>query len=103
MITSPTDSEFLLYQTEDGRQRIEVRLEDETVWLTQKMLTELFQTTKQNISRHLKNIFDEGELEQTQVIKGYLTTVEDGKTYKIKFYNLEAAKISSQIRNTHNG
>ncbi len=84
------NSQIILYQTNDGRHRIEVRLEDETVWLNQKMLTELFQTTKQNISLHLKNIFDDGELAPDQVVKEYLTTAADGKKYKTKFYNLEA-------------
>ncbi len=72
-------SQFLFYQTEDGLTRIEVRLQDETVWLSQAVMTELFQTTKQNISLHLKNIFAEGELEADRVVKEYLTTAADGK------------------------
>ncbi|MFA5187466.1 MAG: hypothetical protein WC551_13385, partial [Patescibacteria group bacterium] len=55
-------SEIILYQTEDGRNRVEVRLENETVWLTQQLMADLFQTTKQNISLHLQNIYDQGEL-----------------------------------------
>lgn len=74
-------SKFLLYQTEDGQTRIEVRLQDETVWLSQAAITELFQTTKQNISLHLKNIFAEGELEADRVVKEYLTTAADGRKY----------------------
>ena len=58
--------EILLYQTEDGRTRIDVHLQDETVWLTQAQMAELFQTTKQNVSLHVKNVFEEGELEQNQ-------------------------------------
>ncbi|MBW2646779.1 MAG: virulence RhuM family protein [Deltaproteobacteria bacterium] len=86
----PAKSEFLLYQTEDGQTRIEVRLQEETVWLNQSAMTELFQSTKQNISLHLRNIFSEGELEENRVVKEYLTTAADGKNYRTKFYNLEA-------------
>jgi hypothetical protein len=83
-------SQMLLYQTEDGRTRIEVRLQEETVWLNQSAMAELFQSTKQNISLHLKNIFNEGELEENRVVKEYLTTAADSKNYRTKFYNLEA-------------
>ncbi len=62
-----THSEVLLYETEDGTTRIDVRLQDETVWLTQVQMAELFQTTRQNISLHIKNIFEEKELEQKQL------------------------------------
>jgi len=78
---SATSSQILLYQTEDGRSRIEVRLEDETVWLSQNLMAELFQTTKQNISLHIHNIFKEGELDQHSVVKEYLTTASDGKRW----------------------
>jgi hypothetical protein len=67
-------SQILLYQTEDGRQRIEVYLQNETVWLSQKLMAELFQTTPQNINMHLKNIFSEGEISQESVIKESLIT-----------------------------
>ncbi len=83
-------SEILLYTTQDGNQRIEVRLENGTVWLSQIALAELFQTAKQNISLHLKNIFEDGELETNRVVKESLTTAVDGKKYKTKFYCLEA-------------
>lgn len=83
------DSEILLYQTEDGQTKIDVRLEDETVWLNQKQLIELFQTTKQNVSLHIRNIFKEGELEENSVVKDYLTTAADGKNYSTKYYNLD--------------
>ena len=86
----PIRGEFLLYQSEDGQTRIEVRLENETVWLNQSTMAELFQTSKQNISLHLKNIFNEGELEDNRVVKEYLTTAVDGKVYLTKIYNLEA-------------
>ena len=70
---------LLFYQTEDGKQRIEVRLEEETVWLTQRQMSELFQTTSENITIHLKNIFSEGELDSNSVTKESLVTARDGK------------------------
>ena len=81
---------MLVYQTDDGRVKLEVRLENETVWLTQQLMAELFQTTKQNIGQHLKNIFDEGELAQDSVVKKFFTTAADGKNYSTNFYNLDA-------------
>lgn len=82
--------DIIIYQTEDGQTKIDVKFEDENVWLTQSMLAELFDTTKQNISLHLKNIFDEGELDEKSVVKNFLTTAKDGKKYKTKYYNLDA-------------
>ena len=84
------NSQILIYQTKAGETKVEVRLESETVWLTQKSMVKLFQTTKQNISLHLQNIFQERELEEVSVVKDYLTTASDGKKYKTKFYNLDA-------------
>jgi hypothetical protein len=72
-------SELIRYQTEDNRTRIEVRLENETVWLTQVQLAELFQTTKQNVSLHIQNILKEKELLQDSVVKEFLTTAADGR------------------------
>jgi hypothetical protein len=86
---SPSQGQFLVYSTEDGRIKVEVRLEDETVWLTQQHMANLFQTTKQNISLHLKNIFDEGELAEFSVVKESLTTARDGKSYRTSLYNLD--------------
>ncbi len=80
---------FIIYTTDDGQVDIEVRLEDENVWLTQNSMAELFDTTKQNISLHIKNIFEEKELEENSVVKECLTTAKDGKNYKTKFYNLD--------------
>lgn len=88
-MTSNNHSEILIYQTEDGKTKIEVKIEDETVWLNQAQMVELFQTTKQNISLHINNCFNEGELDKKAVVKEYLTTASDGKTYKIKYYNLD--------------
>jgi len=81
-------SQFLLYQTEDGQARIDVRLQDETVWLTQQLMAELFQTSIPNISMHVRNIFREVELREESVIKDFLTTAADGKRYRTKYFNL---------------
>ena len=88
-MSNEPQSPFLLYQTSDGQTRLEVRLENETVWLSQNQMAELFQTTKQNVSLHIRNIFKEGELPEGSVVKEYLTTAADGKSYKTSFYNLD--------------
>ena len=66
------NSQIIIYQTESGETKIDVRFQNETVWLTQKLMAELFQTTSQNITTHLKNIFEEGELEEKATIKDFL-------------------------------
>lgn len=81
--------EILLYQTEDGKTRVDVRLQDETVWLTQAQMAELLQTTKQNIGMHIKHAFEEGELVQNSVVKESFTAAADGKKYKTLYYNLD--------------
>jgi hypothetical protein len=86
----PPEGQFLVYQAEDGKLKLEVRFEGETVWLTQQHMAELFQTTKQNIGQHLKSIFAEGELLQNSVVKDSFTTAADGKNYATRFYNLDA-------------
>ena len=86
----PPHGQFLVYRTEDGRLKLDVRFEGETVWLTQNHRAELFQTTKQNISLHLKTIFSDKELDQNSVVKKFLTTAADGKNYTTNFYNLDA-------------
>lgn len=96
-------SSLLFYQTEDGRQRIEVRLEEETVWLTQKLMSELFQTTPENITMHLKNIFSEGELDPNSVTKESLVTARDGKNYRTKLYRLEAIIAVGYRIHSHRG
>ena len=88
----PEPSDLILYRTEDGQIRIEVHLADETVWMTQTAMAELYQGTKQNISLHLKNIFADRELQEDRVVKEYLTTAADGKKYQTKFYKQEAKK-----------
>lgn len=81
--------QFLLYQTEDGQTRLQVRFSGETVWLTQAQMAELFQTTIPNVSIHIRNIFTEGELRADSVVKEILTTAADGKKYRTKFFNLD--------------
>ena len=82
-------SQFLLYQASDGQTRLEVRLENETVWLSQNQMAELFQTSIPNVSMHIRNVFAEGELQPGAVVKEFLTTAADGKNYKTSFYNLD--------------
>ena len=82
-------SQILIYQAGDGTTKFEVRLENETVWLSQKQLAELFQTTVANINMHIKNIFEEGELLPDSVIQEYLITAADGKNYRTKCFNLD--------------
>jgi len=89
-LSESAKGQFLIYEAEDGRVKIDVRLSDETVWLTQQLMADLFQTTKQNIGQHLKNIFSEGELFEDSVVKKFFTTAVDGKKYKTNFYNLDA-------------
>lgn len=85
-------SELILYQSEDGQTKVEVRMEGETVWLTLNQLAELFQTTKQNVSLHIRNIYSEGELSEEATVKEYLTVQQEGnRTVKrtLDYYNLD--------------
>ena len=81
--------EIIIYQAEDGMTKIDVRFEDETVWLTQAQLCDLYQTSKSNISEHIKHIFEEGELEEDSVVRKFRTTAADGKNYNVTYYNLD--------------
>ena len=86
------DNKIIIYQSEDGQTRIDVRLENDTVWLTQAQMVELFQTTKQNVSLHVNNVFREHELERGSTVKEYLTVQTEGKrviSRKVKYYNLD--------------
>jgi hypothetical protein len=87
--TNPGTPGFVLYEAPDGQSRLSVRLEGKTVWLTQAQMAELFQSTKQNISLHVQNVLDEGELPADSVVKEYLTTAADGKSYATKHYSLD--------------
>ena len=82
-------NEIVLYQSDELLERIEVRIEDDTVWLTQQQMATLFMQTKQNISLHINNCFNENELQAISVVKESLTTANDGKKYKTKYYNLD--------------
>lgn len=82
-------SELILYTSDDGQTRLHLRVETETIWLSQLEIAELFQTTKQNVSLHAKNIFEDKELRQDSVVKDSLTTAADGKNYRTKLYNLD--------------
>jgi hypothetical protein len=82
-------SQLIIYQTEDGQVKIDVRLENENVWLTQMAMAKLFETTKQNISLHINNILNDGELSEDSVVKESFTTAADGKKYKVLFYSLD--------------
>ena len=84
-----SQGEMLLYQDESGSTQIEVRLENENVWLTQAQLVTLYQSSKANVSEHIKHIFEEGELEETAVVRKFRTTATDGKNYNTAFYNLD--------------
>lgn len=86
----PPKGQFLVYQTDDGQLKIDVRLEGETAWLTQAHMAALFQTTVPNVNMHLRNIFDEGELQADSVIQEFLITAADGKDYRTNFHNLDA-------------
>jgi len=82
-------SEIIMYQAENNHTEVEVRFEDDTVWLTQQQMAALFEQTKQNISLHINNCFKEGELEFHSVVKESLTTAGDGKKYRVNYYNLD--------------
>ena len=82
-------NELILYTSEDGRIRLDLRVNGPTIWLTQAEIAELFQTTKQNVSLHAKNIYKDGELVEHSVVKDSLTTAADGKRYRIRLYNLD--------------
>ncbi|MDD5995733.1 MAG: RhuM family protein [Paludibacteraceae bacterium] len=86
--TESCKGEIILYQPNESL-RLEVQIENDTVWLTQQQMAELFLTTKQNVSLHINNIFKEQELSQHSVVKDFLTTASDGKKYKTKYYNLD--------------
>lgn len=83
------DSSIIMYTTEDGLTKIEVTLDEDTVWLSLDQIADLFQRDKSTISRHIRNIFTEGELNRDSVIANYATTAADNKTYKVDYYNLD--------------
>ena len=84
-------SKFILYTSNTGDIKLNVFLENETIWLSQKSIGELFDKSKSTISEHLKNIFNEGELDENSVVRKFRTTANDGKSYETNFYNLGLA------------
>lgn len=86
---TPQKGEIIIYQTDDGNTKIDVRFEDDTVWLSLNQMTELFGRDKSTISRHINNIFSEGELIRESVVAKNATTAEDGKTYQVEYFNLD--------------
>lgn len=79
----------IVYVDDNGKPQVDVRFQDETVWLTQAQLAELYQSSKANVSEHIKNIFDEGELDKNSVVRNFRTTASDGKNYEVNYYNLD--------------
>lgn len=95
---------LILYTTDDGKSQIQLRAEEDTVWLSQLDMAELFNATKQNISLHLKNIFKDGELVEHSVVKESLTAAADGKGYQTKLYNLDAIlAVGYRVRSPRGG
>ena len=89
MIESNSNDNMLIYRSEDGKIKIDFRFESETVWLSLDQMATLFGRDKSTISRHVKNVFEEGELQSTSVVANYATTAADGKTYQVDYYNLD--------------
>ena len=87
---SPQTREIIFYKTDNGDVKVEILLQNENLWLTQAKIAELFDVQKAAISKHLKNIFEEGELKEDSVVSILETTAADGKNYKTNFYNLDA-------------
>lgn len=86
---TPSNCDFILYTSQDGEVRVDVFVNDETVWLTQKAMQELFDRSKSTVSEHISNVFKEGELEENQVVRKFRTTADDGKDYEVSYYNLD--------------
>lgn len=87
--TKANDNQVIIYKTESGETKIEVRMNDETVWLSQKQMAELFDKDRKTVTEHIQNVFKEGELEENSVCRKFQHTAEDGKAYLVNFYNLD--------------
>lgn len=83
------NNQVIIYQSEDGETRIDVKFTGETVWLSQQQMAELYNTSKANVSEHIKHIFEDGELEEESVVRKFRTTAADGKSYNVTYYNLD--------------
>lgn len=103
MKTNPSESSLILYQTEDGQTRVEVRLSDETVWLSQSQMCELFDKDKRTISEHIQNIFKEEELIEETVVRKFRTTAADNKNYEVMHYNLDVIISVGYRVSSHRG
>ena len=90
-------SSIEIYTAPDNSIQLQVKLDQETVWITQEQMTLLFQRDKSTISRHLKNIFESGELDENSVVAFFATTASDGKIYKVQYYNLDASLSGSSV------
>jgi len=99
--------QLIIYKSEDGSIKLNTRFEEDSIWLTQQMMVDLFQSSKANISEHIKNIFKEDELNENSVVRDFRTTASDGKNYSTKHYNLDMiisvgyrvkSKIATQFR-----
>ena len=100
-LPAPSDRNFLFYDTEDGTTRVQLLVDGQTVWMPQKAIAELFETSVANINTHIRNILGDSEVEADSVIKDYLITATDGKTYKTKHYNLDMIlAIGYRVRST---
>lgn len=82
-------NEIIIYQSKDGETRIDVKVTGETVWLSQQQLCELYNTSKANVSEHIKHIFEDGELDEESVVRKFRITATDGKSYNVTYYNLD--------------
>jgi len=91
---SEEKNNIIIYQTEDGKSKIDVRLESETVWVSQSQLVELYQSSKSNISEHIKHIFEEAELEEVSVVRKFRTTATDNKSYEVKNHYTSRTSLS---------
>lgn len=83
------NNQIIIYQSEDGETRIDVKFTEETVWLSQQQLCELYNSSKANVSEHIKHIFEDGELDEESVVRKFRTTAADGKSYNVTYYNLD--------------
>ena len=103
-LPAPSDRSFLFYDTENGTTRVQLLVDGQTVWMRQIAIAELFETSKQNVGQHIKNIVEDSELSEDSVVKNYFTTAADGKTYKTKHYNLDMSlAIGYRVRSSRRG
>ena len=84
-----TNGNIVIYQSEDGKTHLEVKYEQESLWLSQQQICDLYQTSKSNVSEHIKHIFEDGELKEDAVVRKFRTTAADGKIYNVAYYNLD--------------